>query len=264
MAAAHTGSGPPGAGRWQRPLGLAGTAGGASVVHVDLAPHPAREAAALGWLDEEERARWSRLRHEGRRRQYALCRAALRAVLCVRLGCANHALSFRESEHGKPIAFVSGVPAPVHFSVSHSGGHGLLAVAREGRIGVDVEERVPRRDIDALMAAVLTPDERSELAARSGPHRAAAFLTLWTIKEALLKALGTGLRLDVAGFEVPPPMRRGAVTGEFRFPHLPAVAWRVENLGDERFAAALAHERGEGQAPSAARRARSSVLSTFP
>ena len=245
---------------------------------MDLAPHSAREAAALAWLDGVERSRWNRFRHEGRRRQYALCRAALRALLCARLGCANGALSFRESGLGKPIALVSGVPAPVCFSVSHRGAHGLLAVAREGRIGVDVEERVPRRDLDGLMEAALTPDERSELAGREGRHRAASFLTLWTIKEALLKALGTGLRLDMAGFEAPPAMRRGAVTGEFRFPHLPAVAWRVENLGNERFAAALAHERipvrgageacerrpGEGQAPSAASRARSSVLSTFP
>lgn len=236
----------PDAERWWRPLGRAGDAG---VVYVDLAPHPAREAAALAWLDGEERARWSRFRHEGRRRQYALCRAALRAVLCIRLGCANHALSFREAEHGKPFALVSGAPAPVHFSVSHGGGHGLLAVAREGRVGVDVEERIPRRDVDGWMAAVLTPDERSEMAALGGRRRAASFFTLWTIKEALLKALGTGLRLDMAGFEAPPPMRRGVRVGEFRFPHLPAVAWRVENLGNERFAAAVAHERGRGPGP---------------
>lgn len=241
----------PDAERWWRPLGRAGDA---SVVYVDLAPHPAREAAALGWLGAEERARWNRFRHEGRRRQYTLCRAALRAVLCLRLGCANHALSFRESGHGKPFALLSGAPAPASFSVSHGGGHGLLAVAREGRIGVDVEERIPRRDVDGLMAAVLTPDERLELAAVGGRHRTMSFLTLWTIKEALLKALGTGLRLDMAGFEAPPPMRRGVRVGEFRFPHLPAVAWRVENLGNEHFAAAVAHERGPGPEPAAAER----------
>ena len=231
--------------RWWRPFGRAGDA---SVVYVDLAPHPAREAAALGWLDREERSRWNRFRRQERRRQQALCRAALRAVLCARLGCANDTLSFRESERGKPLARLSGAPAPVSFSVSHSGGHGLLAIAREGRIGVDVEERIPRRDLDGLMAAVLTPDERLELAAVSGHHRTASFFTLWTIKEALLKALGTGLEFDMAGFEAPPAMRRGVTIGELRFPHLPAVTWRVENLGNEQFAAAVAHERGPGPA----------------
>ena len=237
-------------------------------MHVDLSPHPAREAAALGWLCGDERARWNRFRHEGRRRQYALCRAALRAVLCDRLGFVNDALSFCESERGKPHARLAGAPAPVSFSVSHSGVHGLIAVASGGRIGVDVEERVARTDLDPLIARVFAPVERSELVAASGFARLRRFYSLWTIKEALVKALGTGLQLDMAGFEVPVLMRRGVTTSEFRFPHLPAVTWRVENLGTEHFAAALAHECEPGSRDphtvSAARRARSSVFSTFP
>ena len=107
---------------------------------------------------------------------------------------------------------------------------------------MDVEERVARRDLDALMAAVLTPDERAEVEAAGGGERIGRFYGLWTIKEALVKALGTGLQLDMAGFEVPAAMRRGVTTGDFRFPHLPATNWRVENLGNEHFAAAVAHE----------------------
>ena len=239
------------------------------MVHVDLVPHPAREREALGWLDEDERSRRDRFRHEGRLREYTLCRAALRAILCDRLVCGNDELSFRESERGKPGALLRGASAPVSFSVSHSGRHGLLAFAPDGRLGVDVEEPVARKDLASLMAAVLTPDERTEIEAAGAEQRLGRFYGLWTVKEALLKALGTGLQLDMAGFEVPPAMRRGVVTGEFRFPHLPAVTWRVDNLGNEHFAAAVAHERdpasrGEGQSPSAASRARSSVLSTFP
>ncbi len=225
---------------WWRPFRRAG---GADVVHVDLTPHVAREAAALAWLDEEERSRRERFRHAGRRRQYTLCRAALRAILCGRLGCANEVLSFVESERGKPHALLRGTPAPVSSSVSHSGVHGLLAVARDGRLGVDVEERVARKDLDALMEAVLAPDERAEIAAAGAGQRIRRFYGLWTIKEALVKALGTGLQLDIAGFAVPVAMRRGVTAGEFRFPHLPAVTWRVESLGNEHFAAAVAHER---------------------
>ena len=131
----------PDAGRWWRPFTRAGDA---DVVHVELTPHVAREAAALAWLDEGERSRRERFRHAGRRRQYTLCRAALRAILCGRLGCANEVLSFGEEGRGKPVALLSGNPAPVSFSVSHSGIHGLIAVALAGRLGVDVEERVPR------------------------------------------------------------------------------------------------------------------------
>ena len=239
---------------WWRPFRRAGDA---DVVHVDLTPDAAREAAALSWLGEGERSRRDRFRHDGRRRQYTLCRAALRAILCGRLDCGNEELSFVESERGKPAVMLSDVPAPVSFSVSHSGRHGLLAFACKGRVGVDVEERAPRRDLDALIAAVLAPDERAELASTTGHHRIARFYDFWTIKEALLKALGTGIQLDIAGFEVPPAMRRGVRAGAFRFPLLPGITWRVENLGTEDFAAALAHERdpasdaaNEREAPS--------------
>ena len=217
--------------------------GEAAVFHVDLTPHTDREAAALGWLDEEERSRFNRARHAGRRREIALCRAALRAVLCRRLGCPNGELAFRESERGKPFALLRGAPAPVSFSVSHSGAHGLVAVARAGRLGVDVEEFNPRRDFDALIATVLSPGERAEVESASGASRHRLFYRLWTVKEALVKALGEGVHRDLAAFEVPAAMRRGVTTAEFRFPHLPAVSWRVEDLGTARFAAALAHER---------------------
>ena len=237
----------PDSGRWWRPFTRSGEA---VVFHVDLTPHAGREAEALAWLDGTERARWDRFRHDGRRRQFTLCRAALRIVLCARLGCTNDELSFGESGLGKPHALRSGAPAPVSFSVSHGGGHGLLAVAGEGRVGVDVEERAPRRDLDALIEAVFAPDERAELASASGPHRTRMFYRLWTVKEALVKALGEGVQRDLARFEVPPAMRRGVTAATFRFPHLPAVEWRVENLGNEHFAAAVALERGRESGPA--------------
>ena len=227
-------------GPWWSPFARVGEA---AIVHVDIAPHPGHEAAALARLDDEERSRWNGFRHEGRRREFVLCRAALRAVLCDRLGCTSGELAFRASARGKPIALLRGAPARISFSVSHSGRHGLIAVARAGRLGVDVEERFDRGGLDALVAAVLTAGERAEVEAAAGGGRTRTFYRLWTVKEALVKALGEGVHRDMAGFEVPPALRRGVTSAEFRFPHLPAVTWHVEDIGDERFAAALAHER---------------------
>ena len=212
------------------------------MAHVDLTPHAAREAAALKALDEEERGRWRRYRHDGPRRRFALCRAALRAVLRSRLACRNRELSFGASSHGKPFALVHGKPAPISFNVSHSGEHGLIAFAANGHLGVDVEERVERRDLDGLIAAVLGPDEQAELLTARGRRKLHLFLGLWTLKEALIKARGLGLSLHMSRFEIPAAMRRGAPTGLFRFPEAPAVQWRLEDLSNERFAAAVAHE----------------------
>ena len=139
----------------------------------------------------------------------------------------SDALAFRAAEHGKPYAVVHGEPASVQFNVSDSGAHGLIAIAPAGRLGIDVEERSDKRDIDGLIETVFGPDERAVVAATTEAQRTETFYRLWTVKEALLKALGTGLYLDVTTFQAPAALLRGASGAEFRFPHLPDVAWWV-------------------------------------
>lgn len=229
------------AGGWWRPFRLIGEA---TVVHVDLTPHAAHEAAALEWLDDQERARTQRFAYAGPRRRYELCRAALRAILCLRLGCTNVELALEASEHGKPYAIVGGLPAPISFNVSHSGRHGLIALAPAGRLGVDIEERVPHRNLDLLVETMFSAEEQALLALARGSARMHLFFRLWTIKEALIKAHGMGMALNAARFEVPRAMLEGRTQSTFQFPEIPGVQWRLDDLGNEQFAAALAHELG--------------------
>ena len=212
------------------------------VVHVDLTPHESRETVGSAWLDSAERSRSKRFQHAPARRRFVLCRAALRSLLCTDLGCDNAQLSFGAADGGKPFAVVAGRPVDFGFNVSHSGRHGLIAVAPAGRVGVDLEERVPRHDLDRLIEAVFGPDERTDLAAVAGDDRTRLFFRLWTLKEAVVKALGTGLSFDVSRFEIPASIRSGAEGGLFRIPQVADVQWRLSDIGDERFAAAVAQE----------------------
>ena len=212
-----------------------------SVLHVDLSPDADREAHAFGLLDDEEKARWHRFVVEGPRRRFALCRAALRINLSERLGCSDRRLAFGYLEHGKPIAKVDGAPAPIGFNVSHSGRHGLIALAGHDGIGVDVEERDPRHALDGIGSRVYGPTERHLLTAATGAQKVHLFFRLWSMKEALIKALGTGFSLSPSRFEVPASMLQGMRSAVFRFPHAPADAWRLDDLGEPRFAAALAY-----------------------
>ena len=214
---------------------------GATVLHVDLAPDSERETRAFDLLDDQERARWHRFLAVGARRQFALCRAALRVALSERLDCANRALSFAYLEHGKPFATVSGRRADVGFNVSHSGRHGLIAIGAHDRIGVDVEDRVSKRDLEGIGSLVYGSTERRLLAAATGREKVHLFYRLWSMKEALIKALGAGFSLNPSRFEVPPPMLQGERSGSFRFPHAPSSEWRLVDLGEPRFAAALAY-----------------------
>jgi len=216
--------------------------GPVEVYHVDLSPGSGREEASLAWLDESELVRWHRAGHPAPRRRFALCRAALRAVLCEQVGCANESLAFGFAKQGKPFAMVDGCSHPVSFNVSHSGSHGLIAVTSTGRLGVDVEERVLRRRLEALIQGVCSPLEKAELASLGELQRGHAFLRFWTVKEALIKAEGRALAMRVAELEVPEEMRRGATRSVARFSQTPETSWCLEDIGTADFAAAVAHE----------------------
>lgn len=209
---------------------------------MDLSTGDGREQRALWWLDGTEQRRRERFVYESPRHRFTLCRAALRSVLCRELACSNEHLAFRTSEHGKPYAIVRGRRAPISFNLSHSGSHGLIALAPGGQVGIDVEERVPHQNLDQLIEAVFGPNEKQELSAANDRDRLHLFFRLWTMKEALSKAHGMGLSLDVSRFEIPQDMRAGATSGSVRLAGMPG--WRLKDISTDRFAAAVAYEGG--------------------
>lgn len=121
----------------------------------------------------------------------------------------------------------------------------MIALAPGGRVGGDLEERVPRHDFDRLTEAVFGPDERADLAAVAGDARTRLFYRLRTLKEAAAKALGTGLSFDVSRFEIPAAIRSGKSRGVLRIPEISEARLRLTAIDDRRFAAALAQEAHE-------------------
>jgi len=99
-------------------------------------------------------------------------------------------LTYTEDAHGKPRLTVSNLTS-VFFSISHT--KNALAVAVDNRpIGIDVEMIVPDRRIDqSFLDHTMSPTEQVKIKASS--HPCLVFTELWTRKEALFKALGTGI-----------------------------------------------------------------------
>ncbi len=118
-----------------------------------------------------------------------MTRSLVRIVLGTHTGVAPKDLRVRLTASGKPEA------EGVHFNVTHSGEIVLLAVCDDRAVGVDVERRrdVPR--VNALVERWLTAAERTELdrLRERGLDDSDAFLRVWSLKEARLKALGVGI-----------------------------------------------------------------------
>ena len=156
-------------------------------------------AARMEDLDEEERERAAAFRFEADRRGWAAGRAALRALAGRYLDVPPRALRFERGPAGKPR--LSG--APLHFSLSRSGGAVLIAFAADREIGADVERL--RADDDGMDVAgrFFAPREVASLAALPEGTRSEAFFRCWTAKEAYLKGRGEGLGFPLDAFEVP-------------------------------------------------------------
>jgi len=105
------------------------------------------------------------------------------------------------------------VGAPLRVSLAHSGGMALVAVTRSNDVGVDVETLRDGVDRWSLVDHALTPRERQRLEAVPPVQRTHAFLSMWTRKEALLKAAGVGLAVDPALVELDGPSIRALPPG---------------------------------------------------
>jgi 4'-phosphopantetheinyl transferase len=116
----------------------------------------------------------------------------IETVLARYLGLRPSAVVLQRSPAGKP-----GLPeSAFRVSLAHSGEVALVAVASGREIGVDVEVLRAGTENWSLSAHALTESERARLEALPASRRSRAFLSMWTRKEALLKAVGVGLALD--------------------------------------------------------------------
>lgn len=144
-------------------------------------------AAGRSLLTLEERAHADRGTASVARRRIAL-RAGLRRLAGDVLGLPAAEVPLRSGAHGRPELDVPGMD----IGCSRSGELGLVVVAADERVGIDVERVTPWHD-DILAEQWLAACERRQLAALAPASRAAAAARCWTRKEAVLKGIGTGL-----------------------------------------------------------------------
>jgi 4'-phosphopantetheinyl transferase len=146
----------------------------------------------LALLTPPDVERQQRLYFEAGRRQFALTRALQRQVLSEYAADVSAAQwQFQNSPEGRPRLAPPFDRTGLHFNLAHTEGVVAMAVCRHARVGVDVEKlgRAPLAVAERYFSSAETTQLR-EFPVEAQPRR---FLQLWTLKEAYLKAIGTGL-----------------------------------------------------------------------
>lgn len=144
---------------------------------------------AIDVLCATERARAARYAIDRPREQFRAARTALRQVLGGYLGIDPRDVSLTVEPDGKPVL----AKGHLQFNVTHSGERGLVAVANR-RVGVDLEQLRPVENADGLVERFFGPEEREQYRRLPVDLKLAGFFRGWTGKEALLKAVGTGIQ----------------------------------------------------------------------
>ncbi|MEK8051144.1 4'-phosphopantetheinyl transferase superfamily protein [Ideonella sp. DXS22W] len=159
------------------------------------------------WLHANEQARAARFHREVDARRHRRAHGLLRGLLGRAIGADPAALSFVDAPGGKPALWP---PSPWRFNLSHAGDRVLVAWAWDIEVGADIEQVRPGIGREGLGERFFHPLEAAAVQASSSPDD--TFITLWSRKEAVLKAWGDGLAVDLHRFEVASPAGHGTVT----------------------------------------------------
>ncbi len=120
------------------------------------------------------------------RQRKIVARARLRQILSGYLGIAPRSIEISLGVHGKPQ--VKGL----EFNVSHSENLAVYAVSQQP-VGIDIEY-LRSIEMAGLVQRFFAPSEVSSWQQLPPEQQQLAFFRAWTMKEAYLKAIGTGLQ----------------------------------------------------------------------
>lgn len=173
-------------------------------------------------LSEEETSRARAFHFDRDRATYVAAHAMLRRMLREALGGDDP--NFVLSPLGRPELMPrrDGRPVP-SFNLTHSCDFAACAILYGAPIGIDAEDIRRPINVAEMAGRWFHPSERRLLGRLSETDRTEMFFRIWTLKEAILKTTGHGLRIEPQLFAVDPDRGRAIVPRELGIP----IRWRL-------------------------------------
>ena len=157
-------------------------------------------AACQSLLTSEEKQRQERYYFQRNRDEFLVTRALVRTTLSRYSSIEPRAWRFAQGAHGKPFIATEHETDGLCFNLSNTHGHVVCAVARKRELGVDLEDPSRSGDTVEIADRFFSPREVADLHALPAELQRERFFAIWTLKEAYIKARGTGLSLGLDGF----------------------------------------------------------------
>ncbi|RRN69522.1 4'-phosphopantetheinyl transferase superfamily protein [Peribacillus simplex] len=156
-------------------------------MEVDELPH---------FLSQDEWRRAEKYHHEKSRRTFLACRYALRKLLSSYTQLLPTELELVFNSHGKPALSPHQNTIGLSFNLSHTDDLACIAIASHMEVGVDIEEvKLLSEEMEEMIPTFMNQQEINKFRSIRS-NRELFFYHIWTQKEAVLKAMGTGLLSD--------------------------------------------------------------------
>lgn len=151
-------------------------------------------------LSKSEQKRANKFYFEHDRQSYIAAHALTRSMIGFVTGQPPSEIEFCTCELGKPEIALNDNAPKLRVNLSHTRHMVAVVLMEEHDIGVDIEWLGRADSCLNLAETVFTPEEQAILENCADHQKKEVFLTLWTLKEAYIKAIGKGLSLPLTDF----------------------------------------------------------------
>ncbi|MDP4290210.1 MAG: 4'-phosphopantetheinyl transferase superfamily protein [Bacteroidota bacterium] len=158
------------------------------------------KTSAGSFLSESERRNAKKFTYDIDNFLFTVRHNLLRIILGNYLNCNPAKIKFNSNHYQKP--HITHPNTNIQFNISSSANLFLAAFCQRNSIGVDLELIRPVQDIELMVSDYFTTNEATWVNSHTGFMIENAFLSVWSKKEALIKAIGRGLYIEPNQFDV--------------------------------------------------------------
>lgn len=155
------------------------------------------------FINPDDQFKVERLKKRDDMSSLLACYTLLRLILSKRLKLKPEEISYFTHDRGKPGL----INSSLDFNISHSGHSFAFAISENAGLGLDLEEHNKKLNYKAIVKRFFSAEEGNYIF-DSPDQSSDRFFLLWTRKEALLKAFGTGIISDLSQVEVHKPVNQ--------------------------------------------------------
>lgn len=140
------------------------------------------------YITEEEQLRADKFYFEEDKKTFITCHALLRIILSIKLKINPLEISFVNSNSNKPELKDNST----YFNITHTRDAFAFAINQDFYVGIDLEKVDQQFDFTSIVKFYFNYEERDYIL-ESKDNASDRFYLLWTQKEALFKAIGSGI-----------------------------------------------------------------------